>query len=309
MSNLTEQAIWEAAIYLIKTSDPVLGGENGTSNIQAKQLANRTLWLKQFADQVNDSKGSYPNFAARLEAMASDIQALGPEMQNEMVAALKFALTQAGLANHGVRALREQAQQEGMITIENRGVVRGCSVSKSSSAARNLNISDGVCFANGRSYSVADGVNAASVPSNTGTGAVVVHAYLHQDAGGLWRLAVTPVGTEVPVGAITIYRLTIPAGSTDATDPNLNNVSLTDVRRLEPNFPMMLDSPVAVMQAINMLSANDYVLGFDVLSYDGAPCDANHILTTSRAHNGFTITLASAADTVVVRWKASKLNN
>ena len=149
--------------------------------------------------------------------MDSNIGATSVDMQNATAAALKFALDQAALANYGVRALREQAQQEGVVTIKNRGVVKGCSVSKSTTAARNLNITSGVCFANGRAYSVSDGNNAASVPSNIGTSSVVVYAYLFQYANNLWRLAVTPIGTSVPDGAITIYNLTIPANSTDAT--------------------------------------------------------------------------------------------
>ena len=57
-----------------------------------------------------------------------------------------------------------------MLEISNRGVVSGCTVTKSTTAARNLHISTGTCFAQGRKFAVADGNNAASVPSNTGSG-------------------------------------------------------------------------------------------------------------------------------------------
>ena len=50
MANLTEVAQWEAGIYRIETTDPVIGGEDGISNAQAKLLGNRTLYLKQVAD-------------------------------------------------------------------------------------------------------------------------------------------------------------------------------------------------------------------------------------------------------------------
>lgn len=46
MANLREQSIWEAGIYQLETSDPVMGGENGIDNRAPRQLANRTLWLK-----------------------------------------------------------------------------------------------------------------------------------------------------------------------------------------------------------------------------------------------------------------------
>ena len=260
-------------------------------------------------NEINQARGGKGSLDERLDEMTSDIGATSVDMQNATAAALKFAIDQAALANYGVRALREQAQQEGVATILNRGVVSGCTASKSGTAARNLNISAGVCFANGRAYSVSDGTNAASVPSNTGSGSVTVYAYLYQDAGGLWRLAVTPIGSDLPDGTIKIYNVTIPANSTDATDPNLTNVTLTDVRRIEAQFPQLLNSPASASVVLQTLAANDYKLDFDVVSAVGAPCEAKCVMVSGRATNGFTVLLASAADNVVVRWKASKLNN
>ena len=46
MANLQETARWETGIYQLETSDPVMGGADGIDNRQAKQLGNRTLWLK-----------------------------------------------------------------------------------------------------------------------------------------------------------------------------------------------------------------------------------------------------------------------
>ena len=47
MANLPETPQWEDGIYQIEVSDPVLGGPDGISNRQAKQLAKRTSYLKQ----------------------------------------------------------------------------------------------------------------------------------------------------------------------------------------------------------------------------------------------------------------------
>ncbi len=47
MANLPETSQWEEGIYQIEVSDPVLGGPDGISNRQGKQLASRTLYLKQ----------------------------------------------------------------------------------------------------------------------------------------------------------------------------------------------------------------------------------------------------------------------
>ncbi len=53
MANLSEQSVFEAGIYQIETTDPILGGAEGISNRQAKQLANRTLFLKQQLDAAS----------------------------------------------------------------------------------------------------------------------------------------------------------------------------------------------------------------------------------------------------------------
>ncbi len=45
MANLTESSTWEDNIYQLAITDPVMGGEDGISNIQASQLANRTQYL------------------------------------------------------------------------------------------------------------------------------------------------------------------------------------------------------------------------------------------------------------------------
>lgn len=46
MANLTEIEQWEAGIYQLETTDVVEGGETGIDNLQPRQLANRTSWLK-----------------------------------------------------------------------------------------------------------------------------------------------------------------------------------------------------------------------------------------------------------------------
>lgn len=50
MAELTLTPTWEADIYQIATTDPVIGGPDGISNLQAKQLGNRTEYLKEQTD-------------------------------------------------------------------------------------------------------------------------------------------------------------------------------------------------------------------------------------------------------------------
>ena len=54
MANLEEKVEWTKGIYQLETTDPVMGGPNGVDNVQAKQLANRTQYLKQ-QSEINAS--------------------------------------------------------------------------------------------------------------------------------------------------------------------------------------------------------------------------------------------------------------
>lgn len=56
MANLKETAQWEEGIYQWETTDPVLGGENGIDNKPTRQLANRTVWLKQELEAAQQSQ-------------------------------------------------------------------------------------------------------------------------------------------------------------------------------------------------------------------------------------------------------------
>lgn len=46
MANLSEETKWENGIYQLEIDDPLQGGADGIDNVQAKQLANRTRYLK-----------------------------------------------------------------------------------------------------------------------------------------------------------------------------------------------------------------------------------------------------------------------
>ncbi|MFQ2188681.1 hypothetical protein [Aeromonas jandaei] len=56
MASVQETPSYDAGIYQIETTDPVLGGPNGIANAQAKGLANRTAFLKQQIDQLNSGQ-------------------------------------------------------------------------------------------------------------------------------------------------------------------------------------------------------------------------------------------------------------
>lgn len=70
MANLTELEEFTSGIYQLETSDPVIGGADGVDNLQAKQLANRTKYLKAHVDALEDGSMVPPGIAT--EAYVQD---------------------------------------------------------------------------------------------------------------------------------------------------------------------------------------------------------------------------------------------
>lgn len=73
MGVIKETANWESSIYQIEPTDPVLAGENGPANTQARQLANRTAYLKAKDDaktaEISAARGTYGNLNERITAL------------------------------------------------------------------------------------------------------------------------------------------------------------------------------------------------------------------------------------------------
>ena len=77
MANLKEEAKWEEGIYQYELDDPLQGGEDGIDNVQGRQLANRTQYLKEKIEAFAR------NVDAKLDEAQQNAQAL-----NEQFAAL-----------------------------------------------------------------------------------------------------------------------------------------------------------------------------------------------------------------------------
>ena len=109
MAGLPEQALWDAEIYQIEQTDPVVGGlpnlaqGQGITNVPHQALANRTAWLKAqiealqqtLTDLTNGAPGAMdtlnelaaalgddPNFAATVLAQLSALQGSNDQKQN-----------------------------------------------------------------------------------------------------------------------------------------------------------------------------------------------------------------------------------
>ncbi|POZ60159.1 gp53-like domain-containing protein [Chromobacterium alticapitis] len=116
MAFLKETNSWETGIYQLETTDPVLAGPDGIDNLQGKQLANRTVYLKDQIDQLASGKQAAGN-AAKLST-ARNIGMSGDGSWNVMFDGNGDASAQMTLKDSGVAA-----GSYGQVTVDAKGRV------------------------------------------------------------------------------------------------------------------------------------------------------------------------------------------
>lgn len=291
MANLSITPAWVNGIYQIEPEDPVIGGPDGISNIQAKQLGSRTEFLKQ-----------------QLAEAQQDLEAVGTDGQNALWAAVERAVSEAGLLTKEMARQQTVRHQEGEFVLVNRGIKNGCSLTKSAIANRNLGISAGVCFMHGREMPANAEDNAASVPSNSSGESATAEAYLTVIDSNV-RLGVTNLNEPAPSDALVLAKLSIPTGSTGTTAPELEDVTITNVARTEPEWPSVHTTPAFKQQDFErVMGASNYHLSLDIVDYLGGETPALQHSAEDRASNTFRVCLAGSADSVRVRFVAHLMN-
>lgn len=269
------------------------------------ELDDRTESLET---EVTEARGDEDDLDSRLDKMQSSIEGLDPEMQNAIISLVTQAMDQAGLAGREIQATLNKRFQTGVVTISNRGVISGCTVDKSSDATRNLNLDGGPTFLGGRIVPAKDQPNGASVPSNTSDEEQSCYAYLIMSDGEL-DFACTELGEETPEDGLALYRVDVPAGNDEDSDPYLDECDLVDIRREESGWPQeMQTSPTDYVELEYELDGEDYHVDLEVESFDGSAFELGFVYTENKAQNGFDVYYNGVADNVKIRWTARKLN-
>jgi hypothetical protein len=200
-----------------------------------------------------------------------------------------------GYLRDGLTAVLEKFYSHD-VTIFNRGIVRGCVVTKGTGSARTISIAAGRVFAGGGPIWVPAQPNGASVPANTSGASVDVWAFVDRDG----QLGVTGVGEAVPDGAVTLQRVVVPNGNTEVTDPDLVSVTLTEVAPREPDWPALQRAAAYLDIAFEATWVERYSVTVDIVSWEGerplvlAPSE-------SRTTDGYKLVVDGSADTVRVR--------
>jgi hypothetical protein len=262
-------------------------------------------YLKKITDEVIAARGGKTNLDARLD----QYDAFDPSSIAALYGFMAAALDLSGLANRETIKTIKQRIQTGVVTITNRGVITGCTVTKSSTSIRNLSLAAGSFFTDGLTIPCPAMDNSALVASNSGSVAQVCYGYVYVDSSGVVRFSVTEFGDVVPDNGIPVCRITVPAGNTQVSDPNLASVMISDVRRIEAGYPVQMNSIAYASVALPYAMLDtDYTVLLDMQSLKGGKHQRSTVYAGDKAVNGFKLYADSSIDSVTVRWAAVKMS-
>lgn len=265
-------------------------------------------WNPNYQDLINNDVYLKDEVEQNAQDLASLESTVGSDMQNALIALATQAMDQAGLANREIMATLETRFQSGKAYIENRGIIRGCDISKSQSATRNLNLDSGRAFLHAQIMPVHEQDNAASVPGNTADYERSCYAYLHL-SGGKLAVSCTELDDDVPEGGLALYKIDVPSGNTESNDPYLEDVTLNDIRRKEPGYPGFLTSSATeYVELPKELDGTDYQVDLEVVDFEGSGFQLGHVYTENKAQNGFDVYFNGTVDSLEIRWTARKLD-
>ena len=291
------------AKQLAQTASQNASSAVNTANT-ASQNANSAVSTANTADQNATTAVMTANGAKNTaDAAAAVVANYSSEIESANGGAME-AMSMAGLANREVDKTRNVRFQELTATILNRGVVSGVNLTKSATATRNVSVSNGVAFLNGRTYPVSNQVNTAHIANNTGSSAGTVYIYMYLD-NGVMEIESTVLNGTVPENGIEIARCTVPAGNTENNDPYIGSVTITDTARREPGWPTVQLQAGQVYVPLNRtLPDGKYTVETDVESATSLH-QLGQVAATNKLSNGFLLVTTGNADSIAVRMRVS----
>jgi hypothetical protein len=278
--------------------------QNLASLVQAFLNAQgQNIDINQIKNQINQAvAAAIASIMAQLEGL--DVTVLRSDVDDVIMNGLAKALLSAGLAHKEIEAVTSKYIQHGTAVLSLKGVMSGCTVTRSQTATRNLNLTAGTLFGSRQLFAVFEQINGTTIHSNPSGEAQVCEVYIIDDGAGFLDLRTTPFGEVTPEDGWPLYRVTVPAGNTEGNDQYLASVSLTDIRKLEPNYPTLLASEPFVYVPLNfVMPGGDYAVLLET-DNDGTAWDSGDIYAKDKTANGFKIASNGIPNRLAVRWTA-----
>ena len=290
---------WPAGVYQIETTDPVLGGADGVCNQPAKDLANRTAYLKARADMVDQA---LPAGGGTLADRLAGYDAYNPDAQSAVAAGISEALHRAAKVQEQLDDFVHRRRRQGEALITNKFVMRGFSIAISE--VRALHVFQEGAVGSGVSVASLDGIvarfpdtsYALTIPTNEDPVAETYYVVVVADGSGGHELRIEASLSET---ALELYRLEIPGG--DIAN-NLDAVTLTDVRAIQLSADWVTRfSPTTFVSLNPPLATTDYTVSLELLSATDLD-RVGELRVVEKVVNGFEVGLTGSADNVHIRW-------
>ena len=280
MAYLPEEKGWGPGVFQIETGTPGAGGLQGNCNKQALELIRRLNWLKDYAGEAEAARGDHETLGERLDYFA------GIDLGN----------------------IAAQRVYSGTALITNRGVISGCTATRSAGAIRNISPAAGFFFMDGLELSCQAAANVALIPANYGEEEQYCCACLYLDAGGAAHFATTPLGGAAPEGGLPLYRFAVPAGNDGDGDPYLSQAAMTDLRRAEAGCPIQVNSAAFTPAALpGPLGDSGYSAVIEILEAKGGRNRRAPVYPGEKAAGGFKVFAEGSLDAARVRRTVLKL--
>jgi hypothetical protein len=262
----------------------------------------KDLDIGQITQQINQAiADAVANVMAQLGGL--DVTVLRSDVDDVIMSELAKALLSAGVAHKDIEAITSVYIQHGMAELRLRGVKSGCVVTRSDTATRNLNLSAGTLFGDNQFFAVSEQNNGTSIHNNPSAVAQVCEVYIINDGNGVLDFRTTPFGETTPAEGWPLYRVTVPAGNTEANDQYLASVTLTDIRKVEPDYPTALSAePFVYIPLPFAVPDADYGVLLEASSYSGYALEPGSIYAKDKARNGFKIATIGILVRANVRW-------
>ncbi len=290
MADLVENKIWESGIYQIEETDDVLGGANGVSNTQGKQLANRTFWLKDKTEQIDVVNSALDNRLDSVEAEVSEAR--------------------DGQVNLGTR-LENDKPKSGIIMIYNRYVIRGFDPSypvegQSGRDIYFMDLDDGYgnyALINGQKYNFPD--TFITIPHNESEIETITWYFYARINNGS---PVIEMAQSVPVGSLVLGKYVSPPNDYAWLSDFYSGGGVwidryTDLRiftEIEGWYASYYGNAYVSLSS-GLVSTINYAIHTEVISANSLP-HVGELRVTGKSINGFNVSITGSADNVQVRW-------
>lgn len=260
----------------------------------------RTIWQ----DHVKDQYGSVIQEGTKLSAKNMN------NIEEGVNTALNIEGGIVGELLHQINALKKeqeknlnQRQQQGTVYLYNKYVKDGCKLNKMTNSryvevCRTGTFTNGdvsIIYSDGKVLQIPDEQTVIMIPQNNTSSSKVFFIYIDY-LDNRYKITISEVE---PKDKLIIYKATVPAND---LRPDLNSVTLTDVRKVINNNYIRSTEPFCVVSLPGYPVMNSDYGVYVVIDEASDIQRVGDLIVYDKQPNGFKIKITGDADNVKLRW-------